>query len=329
MKTTIYSIIGSALIASLAWFCFSCAEKSDAPANTTPEQIAAVNPDLAGKTHNDCLDIFYKKLQALKSSKAQRTRNGGEGEDLPPTPGNDDELTREELEDLIVESLVEGLQNMDVSEEEKEEIITGINEAMTYANENKDSEDCYSIQWSQDAIALQVQLNEILNTEYDNVQDLISAIKSYENNAREILSAKEYNALMVGTSIIRNTLMYWNENCTTWIPQTRSKNDFSWRTFAGADIEGACKALCFTNSGLGSFAVAAVAYALEWSTLGVTAAVVGAYAVSMSICAAAIDTEYKGHEIEIDDQIDFCCTIVENALEEFAGIEDTPTPGID
>lgn len=319
------AIIGSAVVAAFAWFCFSCSEKSDATEKDKPEQTAAVNPDLAGKGHNDCLDIFYDKWQALKNRKSKQTRAGDGNEDLPPDPGDDDEITKEELEEILVETLVEGLHNMDVPEEEKEEILDGINSAMTYCNENQD-EEIPPMQWSQEAIDLQSQLDIILNAEYENVQDMISAIKSYEASAHNILSEKEYNTLMVSTSIMRHTLSYWDKNWTAWIPQTRAGEKITWHDFSEADIEGAKKAISFKNAFWGGTIARVISYAIGISNFSVVAAIVGSYSVSMSITTAVVESECKSDEIdiEIDDQIDFCCSVVESALEELSlGSEDT------
>lgn len=135
------------------------------PSQKTPDQATktAFNPEIAGIGHNKCLDIFYGKLQQLKSN---RTRT--------------EELSKDdaELEEAMIKSLVECLQNLEVETDVKEKIQTDLNAIIEYCDQHPD-EGIKTIEWSEGAHLLANQLQEIVNTDYADATTAMNAIINY------------------------------------------------------------------------------------------------------------------------------------------------------
>ena len=229
MKRYNYYLGGIVLAILISFFCYSCMTEKDS-SQKTPDQAAhtAFNPEIAGIGHNKCLDIFYGKLQQLKSN---RTRT--------------DELSKDdaELEEAMIESLVECLQNLEVETDVKEKIQTDLNAIIEYCDQHPD-EGIKTIEWSEGAHLLANQLQEIVNTDYADAATAMNAITNIETKAKQTLSEPECNSILISTAIARHSLEYWDENQSIWFPtQTRSR--IKWSEIARADCQGALDYLGF------------------------------------------------------------------------------------
>ena len=301
MKRYNYYLGGIVLAILISFFCYSCMTEKDS-SQKTPDQAAhtAFNPEIAGIGHNKSLDIFYGKLQQLKSN---RTRT--------------EELSKDdaELEEAMTESLVECLQNLEVDADVKEEIQTELFAIIEYCDQNSD-EEIRIPDRSEQAQTLDNQLQAIVDTDYADAMSAINAITNIEITAKQTLPESEYNSFLISTSIARHSLEYWYDNYSTWFPkQTRSGSN--WKRVANADCQSVIQHALIHRIATGSAFIRYSLHALRIASWKAQLIIFTCLAAADSL-EEALNEEIATDEIDLEEmESDLSCKVAEKAIRIF------------
>ena len=301
MKRYYYYFGGIVFVISICFFCYSCMTEKDS-SQETPDQATktAFNPEIAGIGHNQCLDIFYGKLQQVKLNKTRA-----------------DELSSDdvELEEAIIESLVECLQNLDIDADVKEEIQTELFAIIEYCDQNSD-EEIRIPDRSEQAQTLDNQLQAIVNTDYADAVSAINAITNIEITAKQTLPESEYNCFLISTSIARHSLEYWYDNYSTWFPkQTRSGNN--WKRVANADCQSVIQHALIHRIATGSAFIRYSLHALRIASWKAQLIIFTCLAAADSL-EEALNEEIATDEIDLEEmESDLSCKVAEKAIRIF------------
>lgn len=302
-------IVGIVLTITAAIFCYSCMNDGQ-PDEGRPDKTTrtAFNPDIAGIGHNQCLDIFHGKLKQIK---ARRTRTEP-----------DESIEDNTLEEALIKSLEECIENMEIAQEAKEDIRTEINALIEYCDKHPE-DDTDAPEWSEHAINLADRLQTVIDTDYPDAVSAINDILAIETSAKQTLPEDECNRILTSTAIMRYSLEYWYKNHSEWFP-VKTRSGSSWKKVAEADCDWALRAAGFGNIFPGArYAV------LKWAMRGFRIVSWQAQALILTCVAAAgsleeaisEDEDCISEEAYEELESDLSCRVAEKAIREFTESE--------
>lgn len=217
-----YLAISVIVVAMFSFLFYSC--NTSAPASAVPERASdAIN---IGTVHNDGLALMFSKLQALPKTRAGKI-----------------DISRKELDALILDVAKQIVAEQGAEDEQLREIDTYLDQFLIEKVFNNDALVYAELLPAQEILIR--ELDAILTDDDESLTSLTNRILSVENRAKSSFAGEELEAVLAACNVTAYTIRYWHDNADLWadlLPDPGTRAFFSWKNFGRADLKGAVAA---------------------------------------------------------------------------------------